>query len=156
MRPHFTDEMTTVGVLSIVVGIAGSIEYVFFVVGGGVAAALAAGGAGPAAAAGASAGSAFMALALVGLACQTALIVAGGGVIRFAWWGRKLSMASGSGLVAVNLLFMLLVHDGFHFVSAAVLIYGAMLALVCGTPHWKSTFRRGPMATIGHGPTAIG
>src|SRR5688572_25079559 len=105
MRIHFTNEMTTMGVLNIVVGIAGSIQYMFFVLGGGLVAALSAASTPSGHSTSViAAGTGFVILALLGFICQAALIIAGGGVIRFAWWGRELSLACGAGLVAVNLL----------------------------------------------------
>lgn len=145
MKPHFNSEMITMGVLSIVVGIAASIENMFYALEDGVFAASGTLSNPTIASPGFIAGSTFAVFGLLALCCQAGLIVAGGGVIRFAWWARRLSIACGGGLAVVNLVLLVAVFDEFHVVSMLVLVYGALLAFVCCTPQWRATFRRGPL-----------
>ena len=139
--------MTTIGVLSIILGSLGVLVALLISLVGGFLAGAGSEMAGIAESEGvgstvAMGGSIILLIGIATLAINLMLLVSGVGVLKMAAWGRRLSISYG--VLGILVYGVSLASQGFGLFNAAYMAYSVILVAMFMTPGWKAAFSSMP------------
>ena len=141
--------MTTIGVLSIILGSLGVLLALLVSLVGGLLAGAGSEMAGTGFVEGeqfgttvAMGGSIILLIGIATLGINLMLLISGVGVLKMAPWGRRLSISYG--VLGILVFGVSLASQGFGLFNAAYMAYSVVLVAMFMTPGWKAAFSSVP------------